>query len=64
MNYGILQYKSAYGMRKNYVSPLIEVMEVEVEAGFAATTTFSADGNSNDFTTNNFGTAGGNTMDF
>jgi hypothetical protein len=51
-------------MRKNYVSPLIEVMEVEVEAGFAATMTFTVDGNSNDFTTNNFGTAGGNTMDF
>jgi hypothetical protein len=51
-------------MRKNYVSPFIEVVEVEVEEGFAVSVGINPEGTAHDFTTNNFGSAGGNTLDF
>lgn len=52
-------------MKKNYVSPFIEVIEVEVEEGFAISVEFTTNGVVNDFTTNSFGAGGGgSTMDF
>lgn len=46
-------------MEKNYVSPFIEVIEVEVEEGFAISVVVSPNGSVNDFTTNSFGAGGG-----
>lgn len=47
-------------MEKMYLSPSIEVIEVEVEEGFAASgSETSVIGQSNDFTTNSFGSGGG-----
>lgn len=52
-------------MNKKYVSPFIEVIEVEVEEGFAISVPINTDGRVNDFTTNSFGAGGGGqTMDF
>jgi uncharacterized membrane protein len=53
-------------MDKNYDSPSIEVVEVEVEQGFASSSVDSSvDGITNDFTSGGFGPgAGGRTMDF
>ena len=52
-------------MEKNYVSPFIEVIEVEVEEGFAVSVSVNPSGQVNDFTTNSFGTGGGgSTMEF
>jgi hypothetical protein len=51
-------------MRKNYVSPFIEVVEVEVEEGFAVSVEIDPKGTAHDFTTSSFGSAGGNTLDF
>lgn len=50
-------------MKKEYLSPLIEILEVDVEEGFAMTSS-EVKGTSNDFTTNDFGggVGGGNTM--
>ncbi len=50
-------------MKKNYVSPFIETIEVEVEQGFAVSVEINPTGAVNDFTTNNYG-GGGSTMDF
>ena len=50
-------------MKKNYVSPFIETVEVEVEQGFAVSVDLGVKGDVNDFTTNNYG-GGGSTMDF
>ena len=50
-------------MKKNYVSPFIETVEVEVEQGFAVSVALGVKGDVNDFTTNNYG-GGGSTMDF
>ncbi len=50
-------------MSKNYVSPSVEAMEVEVEEGFAISVANGMEGSVNNFTTNNFG-GGGSTMDF
>lgn len=50
-------------MKKNYVSPFIETVEVEVEQGFAVSVSLGVKGDVNDFTTNNYG-GGGSTMDF
>lgn len=48
-------------MKKDYVSPLIEVIEVDVEEGFAMSVEIK--GAANDFTTNSFGNGdGGSTM--
>lgn len=48
-------------MKKEYVSPLIEVIEVDVEEGFAMSVEIK--GAANDFTTNSFGNGdGGSTM--
>lgn len=44
-------------LTRKYVSPLIEVIEVDVEEGFAMSVEIK--GASNDFTTNSFGDAGG-----
>ncbi|WP_163215099.1 hypothetical protein [Bacteroides sp. 519] len=41
---------------KNYLSPHLEVVEVNVEEGFAASA--AIEGELNDFTTNNFGRDG------
>lgn len=46
-------------MEKNYVSPFIEVVEVEVEEGFAISVAVVPFGRTNDFTTNSFGAGGG-----
>lgn len=46
-------------MEKNYVSPFIEVIEVEVEEGFAISVAAGFSGNVNDFTSNSFGPGGG-----
>jgi hypothetical protein len=49
-------------MKKEYVSPLIETIEVDVEEGFAMSGS-EVKGSANDFTTNSFGNGdGGNTM--
>jgi len=49
-------------MKKKYVSPLIETIEVDVEEGFAMSGV-GIKGASNDFTSNSFGDGdGGNTM--
>lgn len=48
-------------MKKEYLSPLIEVIEVDVEEGFAMSVEIK--GAANDFTTNSFGNGdGGSTM--
>lgn len=48
-------------MEKEYISPLVEVIEVGVEEGFAMSTEIR--GAANDFTSNDFGTNdGGSTM--
>ncbi|MBK5721499.1 hypothetical protein JGH11_11510 [Dysgonomonas sp. Marseille-P4677] len=48
-------------VRKEYISPLIEVIEVDVEEGFAMSVEIK--GAANDFTTNSFGNGdGGSTM--
>ncbi|WP_165042773.1 hypothetical protein [Dysgonomonas sp. ZJ709] len=48
-------------MKKEYVSPLIEIIEVDVEEGFAMSVEIK--GAANDFTTNSFGNGdGGSTM--
>jgi len=48
-------------IKKEYVSPLIEIIEVDVEEGFAMSVGIK--GAANDFTTNSFGNgAGGSTM--
>lgn len=44
---------------KKYVSPQIEVIEVDVEEGFAMSVSTEIKGSSNDFTTNSFGAGGG-----
>ncbi|WP_156032911.1 hypothetical protein [Prevotella sp. 10(H)] len=50
-------------MKKEYVSPLIEIIEVEVEEGFAMSTGVEIRGASHNFTSNSFGNGdGGNTM--
>lgn len=50
-------------MKKEYVSPLVEVIEVDVEEGFAMSTSTEIKGAANDFTTNSFGNGdGGSTM--
>lgn len=46
-------------MRTKYASPLIEVIEVEVEKGFAMSVSSETSGAANDFTTNSFGAGGG-----
>lgn len=49
--------------KRKYVSPLIEVIEVDVEEGFAMSTSAEIKGAANDFTTNGFGVNdGGSTM--
>lgn len=48
-------------VKKEYISPLVEVVEVDVEEGFAMSVEIR--GAANDFTTNSFGNNdGGNTM--
>lgn len=55
--------KNSEEMRKEYVSPLIEIIEVDVEEGFAMSAGTGISGAANDFTTNSFGTGdGGSTM--
>lgn len=50
-------------MGKEYVSPLIETVEVDVEEGFAMSTGVGVNTKANDFTTNSFGSGdGGSTM--
>lgn len=49
-------------MEKIYVSPSIEVIEVEVEEGFAISVDTTSNAQTNNFTTNKFGTGGGRTM--
>lgn len=50
-------------MEKEYISPLIEVIEVGVEEGFAMSTGTEIRGAANDFTTNGFSeNDGGSTM--
>jgi len=50
-------------MKKEYVSPLIDTIEVDVEEGFAMSVGVGIKGSANDFTTNSFGTGdGGSTM--
>lgn len=55
--------KNSGEMQNDYVSPLIEIIEVDVEEGFAMSTGTGIKGAANDFTTNSFGNGdGGNTM--
>jgi hypothetical protein len=50
-------------IRKEYVAPLIEVIEVDVEEGFAMSSVVEIRGSANDFTTNSFNNGnGGSTM--
>jgi hypothetical protein len=51
-------------MTKKYVSPLIEVVEVEVEQGFAVSVDVNPEGFSHDFSTVNFNSENGNSLDF
>lgn len=54
--------KNGKEMKKEYVSPLIEIIEVDVEEGFAVSNV-EIKGRANDFTSNSFGNGeGGNTM--
>lgn len=54
--------RKANEKKEKYVSPLIEIVEVEVEEGFAVSSV-EIKGASNDFTTNSFGSGdGGSTM--
>ena len=46
-------------MKKNYVPPFMEVIEVEVEKGFAVSVSVDPSGKVNDFTSNAFGNGGG-----
>lgn len=46
-------------MEKIYVSPSIEVIEVEVEEGFAISVAINPTSSTNNFTTNSFGSGGG-----
>ncbi len=50
-------------MNKNYVSPSVEAMEVEVEEGFAVSVATGMEGNVNNFNTNPYGSSG-STMEF
>lgn len=48
-------------LKRKYESPLFEIIEVDVEEGFAAS--MAIKGHTNDFTTNSFGSNdGGGTM--
>ncbi|NDV67945.1 hypothetical protein [Dysgonomonas sp. 25] len=50
-------------MKESYVSPLVEVIEVDVEEGFAMSASTEINAAANDFTTNNFDpNDGGSTM--
>lgn len=46
-------------MKRRYISPSIEVIEVDVEEGFVASIEINPSGQVNDFTTNSFGSGGG-----
>jgi len=49
--------------KKEYVSPLVEIIEVDVEEGFAMSIGTEIKGAAHDFTTNSFGNGdGGSTM--
>lgn len=50
-------------MEKKYVSPFIEVIEVEVEEGFAISTQATVSGQVNNFVTSGFD-GGSSTRDF
>ncbi|MFC4673844.1 hypothetical protein [Dysgonomonas termitidis] len=55
--------KNSEDLKKEYVSPLIEIIEVDVEEGFAMSTGTEIKGAAHDFTTNSFGSRdGGSTM--
>ena len=56
--------KNEEKMSRDYVSPLVETIEVDVEEGFAMSDV-KIKGAANDFTTNSFGNGDGrSTMEF